>query len=206
LNRRYDLIDQKWDYPKRLWPRRMQHLLTSSYCYKAITAFCCLLLVLACKKDDLPKPTQTGADTLGCKVNGNSWIPNGSPGPTPLPPVDGGYQANPKYAVYIRAYKKRGGANEAIRIYLNNVTKPGTYSLNYDTGYDPQEVRPENHATYSTYYPDTFYGTTAQVGGTVTITRADTVAGIVSGTFSFTAVDKDGNQVKITSGRFDVSN
>jgi Family of unknown function (DUF6252) len=180
----------------------MKNLLTSSHFYKAITAFCCLLLVLACKKDDLPKPTQIGADTLGCKVNGKVWIPDGVPGVPPIPPVSGGYQY--KNEVYIRAYKGKGNTDQTIKIFLKNVTKPGIYSLNYDTGYFPQAASPENHATYSSRYPDSFYGTTAQVGGTVTITRADTVAKIVSGTFSFTAVDKDGNQVKITSGRFDV--
>jgi hypothetical protein len=174
--------------------------------YKTTTALCCLFLVLACKKDDLPKPTQSGADTFGCKVNGMVWIPDGIPGVPRIPPVNGGYQANPKYAVNIRAYKGQSNTDQTVKIYLKNVTKPGIYSLNFDTGYFPQAVTPENHATYSSRSPDSFYGTTAQVGGTVTITHADTVAKIISGTFSFNAVDKDGNQVKITSGRFDISN
>jgi len=163
-----------------------------------------LALLLGCKKDDLPKPTQIGADTFGCKANGINWIPDGSSGPTPLHPVEGGYQVN--YGVYIRAYKKRNNVNEAIQIFLNNVTKPGTYSLNYDTPYYPQALMAKNHATYANYNSNSFYGTTAEVGGTVIITRADTVAKIVSGTFSFNAVDTNGNQIKITGGRFDVSN
>lgn len=164
----------------------------------------CFLLVLGCKKDNLPKPTQSGAKTFGCKINGKSWVPNGIPGIPTIDPVNGGYYATPRYSVQIRAYKKRGGDDGAISIYLNNVTHPGSYSLQFDTGYYPQALRAENHATYTS--PEGVFGTTAKIGGTVIISRADTTAKIVSGTFSFNAVNSKGKQVKITSGRFDMTN
>jgi hypothetical protein len=183
---------------------KMKNALLMSRFYQCLFVISCFLLVLGCKKDKLPEPTQSGAKTFGCKINGKSWIPNGIPGIPTIDPVNGGYDAMPRYAVNIRTYKKRGGSDETITIYLNNVTQPGSYSLNYDTGYYPQALIAENHATYTS--PEGYFGTTAKIGGTVSISRADTVAKIISGTFYFNAVNKEGKQVKITSGRFDVTN
>ena len=35
--------------------------------------FLSMLLAASCKKDDLPKATQTGANTMAAKVNGKVW-------------------------------------------------------------------------------------------------------------------------------------
>jgi hypothetical protein len=172
---------------------------------KAISPFLILLFcfITACNKDDLPKPSQTRAGSFGCKVNGRVWIPDGNPGPMGLPPVGLYYYRD--YSLLITAYKKRRGeVDQTIQIYLNNVNKPGTYSLNYDGRNYPGGIYHDNYGLYSSRNPDSYYVTNAKVGGTVTITRADTVARIISGTFSFNAVDKDNNQIKITNSRFDV--
>jgi hypothetical protein len=162
--------------------------------------------LIACEKD-LPKPTKDGKNTFGCKVNGKSWVPNGIMGPTPSPPVSLTYSLyKDDYSVRIHAIRRIKGIKDNIDIHLNNVNKPGTYSLNSDKTNCPWPLKCENYGRYYTYDPDSDYITSAQIGGTVTITRADTVAKIVSGNFSFKAVDQGGNQVTITKGRFDVKN
>ncbi len=35
------------------------------------------LLFNSCKKDPLPKPTQEGLNTFGCKINGKNYVPKG---------------------------------------------------------------------------------------------------------------------------------
>lgn len=41
--------------------------------------------------------------------------------------------------------------------------------------------------------------------GSVTLTRIDTVAKIAAGTFQFTGVNRNGQTVSVTEGRFNVS-
>ncbi len=40
---------------------------------KIILASIVLLLTISCKKDDLPKATQEGNNTMAAKVNGKVW-------------------------------------------------------------------------------------------------------------------------------------
>ena len=49
------------------------------------------------------------------------------------------------------------------------------------------------------------YVTSAKYTGLVTITKADTVSGIVAGNFSFKAASAGGQIVTISQGRFDVN-
>jgi hypothetical protein len=54
---------------------------------------------------------------------------------------------------------------------------------------------------------DQYFETNVTVGGTLTITRLDTVANIISGTFSFRADPKfnPGSNINVTDGRFDIT-
>jgi hypothetical protein len=40
--------------------------------------------------------------------------------------------------------------------------------------------------------------------GRVTLTKADTISGVISGTFDFVAATSSGEIVKVSEGRFDI--
>ncbi len=151
---------------------------------------------LSCKKEKLTKATQTGANTFSCKVDGVVFKPSESGGlfgGNPLIvsnwPIDG-------FTIRARKYKDENNSfhrNVILKLFYLKTT--GTYPLNtYPYG---QYV--------IDYSGGPVYETDATHIGTVTFTRCDTVTRIYSGTFSFTAIDKNtGNVVKVTDGRFDV--
>ena len=143
-----------------------------------------LPLAVGCKKneiDALPPATQTGANTFGCLVNGKAWVPQKG-GLFTDKPVEGGYEGNAfglKYCVWIQTTDKDGSG---IDIYLREVDSPKEYKLNQNiVGIYPTYGNPLSYAYYRN--GDGNYITTAQHIGKVTIIKADTIRGIVSGTF-----------------------
>ena len=166
------------------------------------------LLSLSCQKEKLPKPSQSGKNTFGCKINGKNWVPHGTGGFGGSEPTSGGffYSANNRPDVWITAYDER----TSIDIFLNNVTTTGEYTLNLDTRRKGQLLRPENYGAYfingkTSTDTDYAYITSSKYTGKVIITRADTASQVVSGTFEFTAYDPDSKQtVRVTDGRFDI--
>lgn len=170
----------------------------------------CLLLLgcatlLACGKS-LPKPTQEGKNTLGCRINGKNWVPTGlpgAPGGGSSAPVVGGYQSpisGMKWFVNIRSYR----GQEGVILFLRDVDKPGVYNLNQQTETFPNTIRPLSYGSYRTRTEE--YVTDAAHTGRVTITKADTINYILSGTFEFTAINRrdPSKIIRVTKGRFDV--
>ncbi len=169
----------------------------------------------SCKKEvnPLPPETQTGANTFGCLIDGQPYIPNGSGGFGGAKPITGGYAYTPqscssKYDVWVTTYRKDGWD---FSIYLENVgNKTGKYPLKYTTPGAPTILCPPNHAIFYKYISPSetaVYATDSEYTGEVTITRADTVNKIVSGTFFFKARrPATGETIEITNGRFDVKN
>ncbi|ARS38012.1 DUF6252 family protein [Pontibacter actiniarum] len=162
----------------------------------------------ACKKDELkllPDATQSGADTMGAIVNGKAWVANGGTGFNAPDPVEGGYHGTYTFDstqnnVLIDAYRKD---KTGFQIYLRGVFKPGEYPLNSTTNLFGGELKqPQNYGAY--YVPGKLYMTTSKYKGMVIVTKADTINGIVSGTFAFKAVHGQ-DSVVVTNGRFDVS-
>jgi hypothetical protein len=167
--------------------------------------------------EQLPPATQTGANTFGCLIDGQAWIPNGTSGFIPSPAINGGYlgqstftppdpQGRDKYNIQFRTYKKDG---LSMQIYVEKVEKTGRYELNFDTETSPNLVYPKSYGYYSirnaTPATSSSYVTTSQVIGYVNFTVADTVMGKLAGTFEFDAIDKNsGKIIKITNGRFDI--
>ena len=147
--------------------------------------------------DQLPPATQTGANTFGCLVNGQPWTPKG-------------YNGTGNYSVYYDPNYRKGTLNVAtyryesekddsrqdIIIFSDSLTNVGKYPL---TVLNHQEAL--------------FYGNSNQCDfqqngrhyrrGTLTITRLDLKAGIISGTFDFVLAKPGCDTIKVTQGRFD---
>ena len=162
-----------------------------------------LLGLSQCKKNDpapvdqLPPATQTGANTFGCLVNGQVWLPKGNNGnanctlsydPTFL-----------KGTLNVTTYRYTGsGATDlqSIVLYSDSLKTVGRYAL---TKLGHQEGLYHDFKTGCDY---SGHGRN-YCRGTLTITRLDLAAGIVAGTFAFTVYKPDCDSVQVTQGRFD---
>lgn len=177
-----------------------------------ILLFTCLLLTAArCKKSDtptdelskLPPETQTGANTFGALVNGQAFIPktsifNGSPLQCNYIYLNGGYyftasadfrSYNPDYinSILIQTENLPISKNTVIPLlqYNTNGMASGSYNVFYNTSTD-------------------YHRTNATVTGELHITYLDEIKQVVSGTFSFDAVNNGGEKVEVRNGRFDM--
>jgi hypothetical protein len=163
----------------------------------SIYVFSCTVLSLSCKKEKLPKATQEGKNTFGCKVDGKIYIAqiqgisfSGAKPIVVLNSQNDGFTLSTIDSRNGEPYSKR------ILVQLPYLQTAGSYSLTSFPSYGQYELN---------YSPGPFYQTDATHTGTLTITRCDLANRIYSGTFSFTAIDKNtGKVVKVTDGRFDV--
>ncbi|MEO6070181.1 MAG: DUF6252 family protein [Chitinophagaceae bacterium] len=165
------------------------------------------LLAAACNKQikELPQPTDTGANIFGAKVDSMLWAPKGFGLAATAPVLEARYGEGRSVVINARNFAKEPTETE-FEIYLYNVTAPGTYYLNTNTG-----IYPNQHANYAYYIerkisPVNEWMTTSVYTGTVTITKADTMARIVAGTFQFNAINRYGTPkaISVTEGRFDI--
>jgi hypothetical protein len=174
---------------------------------KARLAFIFPLLIffLGCSDEKMPRPTQKGAYTFGCKVNGKKWIPDGRGMFSGIDAIEGGFYGNGRggiEGVSLRAYKSN---REVVELHVDGY-KPGVYPLDNDSQKPASSpLHPGSYGAFTAADDDLgpTYVTSSQHTGHITITRADTVKGIISGTFAFTAVDRKGKTIKVTAGRFD---
>lgn len=157
--------------------------------------------ILSCKKDPLPKPTQTGANMMACRVNGEKWIA-GDYLTTKGAPTGWYDKQNKVLNIYGKHIDKR--LNRTITITVKNVAATGTYSL-------VNSPFSQGFCGIFDFRPDKYYYTDYQNSGSITFTRFDTVNRIYSGTFSFKAtryvatnVANSTDVIRITDGRFDV--
>lgn len=163
--------------------------------------FLCLPLLFSasCKKentdpaDKLPPATMTGANTFGCLVNGEVWLPHtGSIWDLSLD-VNHGQWPTGEWQLKIGAYRKYPDK----KIYQ-------TFALNV---WDP--VLGENHITYnSRIFTDFegcgFYRLDTLSPNVLVISKLDQINFIASGTFYFTVInDECQDTLRVTEGRFD---
>lgn len=173
--------------------------------------FCLLTLTQCskCKKDDpapadqLPPATQTGANTFGCLINGQAYVPNPrydnnvvlyEPGASL--PIGGNLNIQTSHNV-------RQGDNstrQVITLAAGPIRIARTYSLS------PPNI--EGDAIFSDRakaVPCNDYGDPLLVyrRGQVTITRIDEQAHVLSGTFEFVLAQPGCDTIKVTQGRFD---
>ena len=170
-----------------------------------IVVFCSFLLLSAsCKKeksknpvDDLPLATQIGANTFGCLVNGESFIAKEKPyGNSSL--IKDLYFNNGTYTLQVGGSSSNSTSVTFIKIFIENILiKSNTeYTLNNETT-SVGEWQIISNGINS-------YKTKGNSVGILKITFYDPTKNILSGTFSFYAVNANGEKVEIREGRFDL--
>ncbi|WP_435138437.1 hypothetical protein [Formosa sp. A9] len=150
-------------------------------------------------KEQLPPATQTGEQTFGCLINGEPFVPPifGRNAPKAFYQfVDGAYTLN--------ISGSNGGGSTLQSISIGAIDTPfiieeTTYAL-----YEESEGK--YYGKYNIGGGITYSGTSSEeLPGTLTITNFDPKNFIISGTFEFTVLDDDGNEINITDGRFDMN-
>ena len=170
-----------------------------------------LLGLSQCRKDPAPNPvpvrqadllppaTQTGQRTFGFLLRGKAWHLAGSPFNGPRFTADYTYQR-----LRLSAIGGLDSTNVAgllvggyIGFDIRKISSPGTYIIN---GNDSSSV---SYESYNDGNAKCLYSTDSTHPATVTVTKLDFSARIVSGTFSFTLETPGCKNVVVTEGRFD---
>jgi hypothetical protein len=150
--------------------------------------------------NQLPPVTQDGANTFGAIVNGKVWVPAGFNGTPNLQ-----YNYDPGYAygtLNVGAYRRTDSVENDVTDLgfaldsLNNCTIPHSFAL-----------KPNSNIAFDyTRYPCVYAAedSSTKSSGSVTISKLDTVARIVSGTFSGILIKAGCDTITITDGRFDL--
>ena len=175
---------------------------------KKILLVCTLAVLTACSKEitELPEATQTGAHTFGARVNGELWGPQGFGIAPSAPLLEAKYYFDQtSYLINVRNFSKQPTETE-MEIFLMGVNGPGTYYLNTTTTRNPGNRVSYAHYVERKLNPVNEWITSAQHTGSVTITKADTVNRILSGTFEFRAgtILGTAEPLNVTEGRFDI--
>lgn len=144
----------------------------------------------------MPSATQTGANTFGARVNGNLWVPK-DVGIFGKPALEAHYDVGRTVIINARNFASTPKESE-FEIKIKNATAPGVYLLNDNTGSSAYYVERK-------FMPTGEWKTTNQYYGRVTVTVADTVNRILSGSFEFEAASLYNEApLTVTEGRFDV--
>jgi len=177
---------------------------------KFLSAFAGALLLVNCKKDDfdadgLVPATQSGKDTGDFLLNGQPYRPGrGSAYPGP---AVGAYWSNirggRKMTVIMGRQFERD--DTGLNIVLPRITGPGTFTIT--EGVSPVIIAGNKpYVLYSATHPSParHFLTGPTAIGRVEVTRYDTVARVVSGTFEAKLREYQGqDSVVLTKGRFD---
>ena len=164
----------------------------------------------------MPDATQTGANTAGCVVDGHRWVAsdyNTSIGVPHSGPVGAHWLNHTFGGPNLQVLMKKTVADEsdvhndtAIVLTVAGADRPGTYVL--DQAPAPGGSTPTSAASFTYTQKRTVepFLTGPGFTGRMVVTRLDTVARIVSGTFEFTARQAGpGATVRVTDGRFDTT-
>jgi len=190
-----------------------------------------LLLIfssLRCNRDDniifkkperpteLPPITTEGKNTFGCLVDGELLVPY--PRKAIKDNLEGfyysgkwGVENHGTFHMFATMYGIQGRERKVINIrLLNRVFDVGEYLLYSDslrngntniTDYNNASLRVYDENGKSTFDSWRIYNPNS---GSINILRLDTINNIIAGTFYFDAVNKEGDTIKVTDGRFDL--
>ena len=187
-----------------------------------------LSLSISCSKDNdgkrakLPAVTTEGKNTFGCRVNGEIFVPKSKGGFNPTSPLvakyyyhgysDGDY-LQPGYYLFLNAFNRDTQKNIDIMLAKSDVplVQGQTYpivlkadaAVNAQYSFYSYTPHPE-HSNVSIFTTHE-YKTTNEYSGQLKILKIDEANFIISGTFSFDAINSvNGKTASITEGRFDV--
>ena len=165
-----------------------------------------LLIVLisssfvSCKKERLTKATQNGANTFSCKIDGKVFVAKDVYSVPTTPGILATFDRNTKkfglYTSEPRNESKNGlSRNVQIEIYDPRV---GSIIVNNNTG----EIVVSEYDQL-----DKYFRTDNILGGSIIISKLDTSAHVISGSFSFRATQTTNSNsiLQITDGRFDIT-
>ena len=164
-----------------------------------------LMLSASCKKqsknpiDNLPPATQTGANTFGCLVNGEVFLPKSRGiGPDGLS-CEVRFK-NGNYNFLLSGSDGTSTPTKMVNVYIDNILldTEKNWVLNNDS-----TRLGEYFVLGGSIYLNS-YKTNSSSTGRLNITNWNPSKGIVSGNFSFDAVNSMGEKVEIREGRFDV--
>ncbi|EKT4499498.1 hypothetical protein ABF176_001868 [Flavobacterium psychrophilum] len=165
------------------------------------------LTLSCCNKDDKPFPgkgqlpaeTQTGANTVGCLINGDVYLPSQSGINSP---VNCQYEYINNEFFFIMSFSddKNSGPNISVQTLRINLSQGETYLLNKNSIDDGDFTG--GGGAYRLSSIKKYYTNTIKTGE-LKITRVDLSNSIISGTFWFDAINSAGETVQIRSGRFD---
>ena len=171
-----------------------------------------LLTASSCKKDDtdpngLPSATQEGKNTGGFLLNGQPWLPKASAVgnyPYTVSAIYGPFSFRAhRLSISMFRYQDANNSQE-ITLYLAGVRQPGIYHLNQDINTVVISSPRPSYASYRVISGVRNFYTGTSAHGQVIITRLDTVARVVSGTFEANLKEDGGpDSFSITQGRFD---
>lgn len=172
-----------------------------------------VLLLMQCKKDNLspeeqlPAATQTGANTFGCLINGQTWEPDGPIILSYWPSYKVTYDSlrtGGRLTILVARIIREANDNQRFVISVHAIQQAGSYPIdgvacgvNYHNPLAKRSCRDFSNAQY--YNP----GDSTHVQGRLTITRFDRQKKIIAGVFDFTLSKLNCDTVRITKGRFD---
>ena len=180
-----------------------------------LSAVAALLLLAACKKetadpDGLVPATQEGKNTGDFLLNGSVFSPRARVSSPATKPVGAywGHSSRGIGRVQISFFREDDDKkSHSLNLFIANIRLPGTYRLT-DLVSPFVIPGPQSSAQYDLPYTTPSYRPIYITGptspGAVVITRFDTVAHIVSGTFEAKLREYRGaDSLVITKGRFD---
>lgn len=161
-----------------------------------------------CKKDSslkkganqLPAVTQTGANTVGCLINGKVFIPEGYSGtgtPNPTRIFEIGLDGLPYLQIIARQYDAQRDQNGNLIIYVDSLVGMGIHKV----------YTAKKQIGFGSYlFPSCGILADDDVhfkSGAIEITKYDLNNGIISGLFDFKIKPADCDSLFFTEGRFD---
>lgn len=170
-----------------------------------------LLAAAGCKKEQtelekLPEATQDGKGGAGFLLDGQAWLPEasnliGTGGPVSASwrRTAAGHSLNVGFS--------RDSDETSAGFFIPHIRQSGSFQLSQRASI----VLGDRNPAYGIYImfkpvPDRLFLTEPSATGTVVVTRFDTVARVVSGTFNLTVKEETGPEThQLTQGRFDLT-
>lgn len=184
--------------------------------FHLLPAAALLLTLGACMREGvepkrtLPEATQSGLNTAGAHVDGQVWLPAtvlfaGTATKATYQRVNG----HRELTVYLRRVtdgKADPFQQTSIELFVPDLKAPGTVVIDQTIPlHTVGGEYPYATFSYSLPSPGREFITSAAMRGQLTVTRLDTVARIVAGTFAFQAQERGtATTANVTEGRFDL--